>query len=191
MTRLLGKLGLLSLVTCGIVACQSLDVARIKHVKETESTKSNALVFCTGTDICEFERLDSIKIIDEKSHHVENEAIEKGFIRLDGISLKNFKALYLSIPPQQHEIVIRFYPISRDKAEKLIVIHEFNAGQSYTFKMYRNRGDKKGTLLNVSAPEPLCVDLKEGQKTIRRFCKQYNALNGLGEFVEKKFNNHQ
>ncbi len=44
----------------------------------------------------------------------------------------------------------------------------------------------KGSLLNVSAPDPLCVDLVQNSKTIRRFCKPYNVLNGLGEFVEQK-----
>ena len=30
------------------------------------------------------------------------------------------------------------------------------------------------------------VELQQEQTTIRRFCKPYNVLNGLGEFVEQK-----
>ncbi len=56
----------------------------------------------------------------------------------------------------------------------------------YTFKMYRERSKNRGSLLDKSAPDPLCVDLKQGAKTIRRFCRPYNVLTGLGEFVEKK-----
>jgi len=52
--------------------------------------------------------------------------------------------------------------------------------------MYRDRTRHQGSLLNVSAPDPLCVALQQDQKTIRRFCKPYNVLNGLGEFVEQK-----
>ena len=61
-----------------------------------------------------------------------------------------------------------------------------NAKQKYTFRMYRDRSRTKGSLLNVSAPDPLCVDLVQNNTTIRRFCKPYNVLNGLGEFVEQK-----
>ena len=192
MVRSAGKFGTFSLAASILLAgCQFLDTARIKNVKETESTKNNALIFCTGTEICEFERLDSIKIVDEKTDRMSNEAIQQGVIRLKGNSFQAENALYLSVPPQQHEVVIRFYPISKDKAEKLFVIHKFNTKQNYTFKMYRNRGTGSGSLLNVSAPDPLCVDLTEGNKTIRRFCKPYNVLNGLGEFVEKKLSNDQ
>ena len=174
-----------------LAGCQTWDTVRIKNVKETESTKKNALVFCTGTEICEFERLDDIGIVDENRYQISNEAIDKGIVRLKGTSLKQPNALYLSVSPKQHEIAIRFYPVSKNRAEKLIVIHQFKPSQNYTFKMYRNRGTGAGSLLNVSAPEPLCVDLIEGQKTIRRFCKPYDVLNGLGEFTEKKVNKRQ
>lgn len=53
--------------------------------------------------------------------------------------------------------------------------------------MYRDRSKHTGgSLLNVSAPEPLCVAMEEGQRTIRRFCRPFNAVTGLGEFVEQK-----
>jgi len=52
--------------------------------------------------------------------------------------------------------------------------------------MFRDRSSRTGSLLNVSAPDPLCVDLQQEKRTIRRFCRPYNVLTGLGEFVEKK-----
>ncbi|ALH95087.1 hypothetical protein [Acinetobacter equi] len=191
MTKSIGILGVFSLIVLMLVGCQAWDTVRIKNIKETESMKKNALVFCEGTEVCEFERLDTINIVDENRYQISDEAIEQGLVRLKGTSLKHPNALYLSVLPQQHEVVIRFYPISKNKAEKLVVIHRFEPNRNYTFKMYRNRGTGTGSLLNVSAPEPLCVDLIEGQKTIRRFCKPYNVLNGLGEFAEKKVNKRQ
>ncbi len=66
------------------------------------------------------------------------------------------------------------------------MIHRFKPAERYTFRMFRARSRHQGSLLNMSAPDPLCVDLKQNQRTIRRFCKPYNVLNGLGEFVEQK-----
>ncbi|GAA5180462.1 hypothetical protein GCM10023345_01880 [Acinetobacter kookii] len=186
MTKVYGQLAVLGLVAAFLSACQSIDTVRIKHVKETESSKTNALIYCAGTANCEFERLNKIQIIDAAQRRVNSAAVESGILRLQANSLSQPNALYLSIPPGQHEVVIRFYPISRDRAETLHVFHQFKPKQRYIFKMYRERNKQQGSLLNVSAPEPLCVDLLQEHKTIRRFCRPYNALTGLGEFVEKK-----
>ncbi|CAM4220296.1 hypothetical protein [Acinetobacter pragensis] len=186
MNKLFGRLALLGAFAAALTACQSINTAQLKNVKETESTKNNALIYCAGTDDCEFERYDQIRILDAANQRLQKSAVKSGILRMRTKSLQDPNALYLSVPAGQHEVVIRFYPISKDKAEQLHVIHKFNAGQRYTFKMYRNRIKQQGSLLNVSAPDPLCVDLKQEHKTIRRFCKPYNVLNGLGEFVEKK-----
>jgi hypothetical protein len=186
MTKVYGQLVVLGLVLASLSACQSLDKKRINNVKETESTKLNALIFCTGTEQCEFERFDQMPIVDAQSHRVSREAIDQGIVRLQPKLLAEPNSLFLSVPAGQHEVVIRFYPISKDRAETLHVFHKFNAQKHYTFKMYRDRTRHQGSLLNVSAPDPLCVELQQNQKTIRRFCKPYNALNGLGEFVEQK-----
>ena len=186
MTKVYGQLAVLGLMLACLSACQSFDTTRINHVEETESTKLNALIFCTGTEQCEFERFDQMPIVDAQSHRVSREAIEQGVVRLQTKLLEEPNALFLSVPAGQHELVIRFYPISKDRAETLHVFHKFNAQKHYTFKMYRDRTRHQGSLLNVSAPDPLCVELQQDQKTIRRFCKPYNALNGLGEFVEQK-----
>lgn len=179
-------IAVLSWLAVSLTACQSLDTVRIKNVKETKQTQSNALIFCEGTEICEFERLGKIRIIDANKHRLENQAIQQGIVRLQRASLKEANAIYLSVTPAQHELVVRFYPISLDKAETLHLIHHFNEKQRYSLKMFRKRSHSKGSLLTVSAPDPLCVDLQQNFKTIRRFCKPYNVLNGLGEFVEQK-----
>lgn len=185
MTKSLGQIILLCGAVISLSACQSLDTARLKKIKETSSTQSNAKLYCSGVDVCEFERLDEIQVVNEDNHRIDRDALKQGVVRLDTAS-KESNSLYLSVPAQQHEVVIRFYPVTKDRAEKLHVIHRFKAQQNYTFHMYRERNFVSGSLLNVSPPEPLCVDLKEGKKIIRTFCKPYNVLNGLGEFTEKK-----
>ena len=41
-------------------------------------------------------------------------------------------------------------------------------------------------LLNVSVPDPLCVDLEQDGHVIRRFCRPFDVTTGLGEFLEQK-----
>ncbi|ENW87118.1 hypothetical protein ABFP25_03630 [Acinetobacter indicus] len=186
MLKVFRRLAVLGGVATLLTACQTWDTARLKQVKETQASQSNARIYCSGTEHCEFERLNRVMIMDAESQRLSREAIKQGLVRLQADSLRQPNPLYLSVPAKQHEVVIRFYPISRDQAETLHVIHQFKPRQTYTFKMYRDRSKHKGSLLNVSAPEPLCVDLLQNQKIIRRFCKPYNVLNGLGEFVEQK-----
>lgn len=186
MTKSFGRILVFGTVALSLVACQSFDTARLKKIKETENTHLNAMIFCSGTERCEFERADTIQIVNESNKRIDQSAINQGIVRLNGQSLKEANSLYLSVPAQQHEVVIRFYPISINRAEKLHVIHHFKPMRTYIFNMYRSRSGGVGSLLEVAAPEPLCVDLIEGNETIRRFCKPYDALTGLGEFSEQK-----
>lgn len=172
-----------------LTACQNAPtvVDQVRIAQNTlENKVNNATLYCSGTESCEFERINDIVVMDAKSHRISRQAMEHGIIRLDGSVFSRKQQIYLSIPAKQYEVVIRFYPISPDRAEMFHVIHEFKPNQSYTFKMYRDREKRSGSLLNVSAPEPLCVDLQQEQHTIRRFCRPYDVSTGLGEFVEKK-----
>ena len=172
-----------------LTACQNAPtvVDQVRIAQNTlENKVNNATLYCSGTESCEFERINDIVVMDAKSHRISRQAMEHGIIRLDGSVFSRKQQVYLSIPAKQYEVVIRFYPISLDRAEIFHVIHEFKPNQSYTFKMYRDREKRSGSLLNVSAPEPLCVDLQQEQHTIRRFCRPYDVSTGLGEFVEKK-----
>ena len=169
-----------------VSACQTIDTLKLKSIKETSVTKKNALIYCAGTADCAFERLDKISIVDAKTGHLNPDATRNNLVRLNAQNLNRPNPIYLSVPQGQHELVIRFYPISRDKAEVLHIFHRFQAEQKYTLKMYRARSVKVNSLLNASVPDPLCVDLIQQQKTIRRFCKPYNTQTGIAEFVEKK-----
>ncbi len=52
--------------------------------------------------------------------------------------------------------------------------------------MYRDKSNRSGSLLNVSVPDPLCVDLEQDGHVIRRFCRPFDVTTGLGEFLEQK-----
>lgn len=186
MAKVLKKLAISMGMVILIAGCQSFSALELKLLKETELTKNNALIFCGGTQHCEFERLGAVRIIDENNHRLEKEAIRQGIVRLKKASPEESSAIYLSVPAAQHELVVRFYPISRNKAETLHLIHKFVAQKKYHLVMFRDRSKNVGNLLMTSSPDPLCVDLQQDLKTIRRFCKPYNVLNGLGEFVEQK-----
>ncbi|MCH7335538.1 hypothetical protein [Acinetobacter sp. NIPH 2699] len=172
-----------------LTACQNtrhvVDQVRIAQ-NILEQKANNATLYCSGVENCEFARIDDIEVINATSHRISREAMERGIVRLQGSVFSRKQQVYLSVPAKQYEIVIRFYPISLDRAEIFHVIHEFKPYLNYTFKMYRNRPKGSGSLLNVSAPEPLCVDLLQEQRTIRRFCRSYDVRKGLGEFIEKK-----
>ena len=181
---------MLGICSVALSACQStntvVDTLRIEQAG-IGNTRANASIYCAGVKHCEFERLNTTPIMDANSHRVSSESLEQGIVRLQGSVFSSHNVMYLSVPADQYELVIRFYPISPDRAETFHVIHQFKSNQHYTFKMYRDRSKHTGgSLLNVSAPEPLCVAMEEGQRTIRRFCRPFNAVTGLGEFVEQK-----
>ncbi|ENV58584.1 MULTISPECIES: hypothetical protein [Acinetobacter] len=189
MIRTFGRSVVLTVSLALIAGCQSTNhVVDTLRIKQAESgLNSNATIYCSGAQLCEFERLNTTPIVDAQKHRVSEQALHQGIVRLEGSVFSPVNSMYLSVPPQQYELVIRFYPISRDRAETFHVIHQFKANQRYTFKMYRDRSKHSGgSLLNVSAPEPLCVELEQENRPIRRFCRPFDAITGLGEFIEQR-----
>lgn len=177
---LIGVLGIL------LSACQTSDFVRVKKAeKKHHNPLNNVVVYCAGAERCEFSRLNNMSLIDENTHRIYPDMLKKGYFKLANQDTKH-PSFYLTIPANQYEMVIRFYPISQQHAEVFHVIHNLKENQQYTFKMYRKRSANAGSLLNVSAPSPLCVDMLQGQKTIRRFCRPYNAETGLSEYIEQK-----
>ena len=176
----------LGTVSMLMTACQTIDTIQLKKLTDSAVNSSDALIYCSGTHDCNFERMDDIKIINAEKRHVDSEALKLKLVRLQAKSLKEPNPVYLSVPAGQHELVVRFYPISPDKAEVLHVFQNFQAKHKYTFKMYRQRSTRNTSLLQASAPDPLCVDLLQNTKIIRRFCKPYNVETGIAEFVEQK-----
>lgn len=182
----------------GLTACQQIPypsssaftqhwIAPTPSKKPASSPQSQmAKIYCSGVSACEFTRVDDLQLLNPKTGKLTPEALNQGIIRMLGATFSENKRVpfYLSMPAKSYEIAISFYPISKYRAENVVVIHEFKAGYQYTFHMYRQRS-KQGSLLDVSAPDPLCVELLQDQLAIRRFCRQHDALTGLGEFVEQ------
>lgn len=190
MQKLIGQSLLLGMCLIGLNGCQNtqqaIKTAQIRYAALTPNVDATVKIFCTGTNTCEFERIGQVPLVSETTHLVSSEAIQKGWVRLKATSTLQSNALYLTVPAQQYEVVIRFYPISIERAETIHVIHPFKANKSYTLMMYRDRAKHVNNLLNAAVPDPLCVKLIEDKRVIRRFCKPYNVLTGLGEFVEQK-----
>ncbi|TCM69219.1 hypothetical protein EC844_103166 [Acinetobacter calcoaceticus] len=177
-------LGISGLVLSGCQTTQS-TVDRIR-IKQAQTAAPNAAqIYCSGTANCEFERVDKLSVVDATSKRINTAVIKTGWLGLTGQPMSS-NGLFLRLPPQQHEVVIRFYPISAQHAEVFHVIHQFKPQQRYDFKMYRQAAASTGSLLNVSTPKPLCVDLLQEQRLIRRFCRPYDVVTGVSEFVEKK-----
>lgn len=170
-------------------ACQSTQQAwdrmRIKQAQDHNVSLNTVQIFCTGAEECEFSRLDQVDIVHPETKRVNAKAIRQGWVAMT-TQASSDHAMFLKVPAKQHELVVRFYPISKDKAEVFHLIHRFEAKQRYTLKMYRQRANHMNSLLKVSAPTPLCVDLVQEQKTLRRFCRPYDVLTGVSEFVEQK-----
>lgn len=188
MTKFLVRGVLISLTGLILSACQSaqmVDLVRIKQAEKNQMSQNTVSVYCSGAEHCEFARLNDLIIMQENTQRANRKAIDKGYLKLTGKPLDQI-GVYLTIPPQQYEMVVRFYPITKDHAEVFHVIHDFKANQKYTFKMYRQRSQGARSLLNVSSPTPLCVDMLQETRTIRRFCRPHNAVTGVSEFVEQK-----
>ena len=155
--------------------------------KILQSKKDSQSVYltCAASIDCHFARVDDILILDEKAKRPTAEAIKQGLIRLEGSLLSAQQKYALSLAGGEHEVVVRFYPVSAERAEHFHIIHNFRTGHLYKMQMYRQKSSVSGSLMQVAAPGELCVDLLQDETVIRRFCRPYNAMTGLGEFVEK------
>ena len=189
MIKYFGFAVLLAVTSLVFTGCQTtlpmVEAMRIKHADLKYDSQNNVQVYCTGAEHCEFSRLNDLVITDEAGQKINQKAINKGYLKLTGEPLDK-NVVYLTIPPKQHEMVIRFYPITKQHAEIFHIIHDFKANQKYTFKMYRQKSQGSGSLLTVSPPTPLCVDMLQEKRTIRRFCRPHNAVTGVSEFIEQK-----
>ena len=186
MTKNLAYSLLLMLSGSLLSACQMMGTVKRQSTNQFDASQNTVQIHCTGVESCQFGRLDDLIIVNEKTQRVSADAKKNGWVNYTE-SADHKKQLYLTVPAQQHELVIRFYPISQQHAEVFHVIHQFKANRKYTFKMYRQRTQSNGgSLLNVSAPPPLCVDLLQETRTIRRFCRPYDVVTGVSEYVEQK-----
>ena len=159
-----------------------VDSYQVLHNQKTNET---AYMSCAASIACRFKRVDAIPLTDDNGRPT-SKAIEQGVLRLEGsiFSLQNQYAL--SLIKGQHELEVLFYPTSNQRAERFHLIHNFDANSRYKLVMSKQKSISKGSLMQMATPGALCVDLLQDEVVKKRFCRDFDALTGLGEFVERK-----
>lgn len=160
-------------------------------------------IACFGTYHCEITRIDNTMIVSPDTHLPVNnsmlvEAPKSGDVTplSDSRSVKivplaksgtdGLINYYARVKPVKREVLVNFYPQDNlDYVERFAIIHEFVEG-SYQLRAYQKKPKQdSGSLLENASPNPLCIELVQDGKTVRRFCKQDDAEH-QGEFVETR-----
>lgn len=161
-------------------------------VEALESPPPKGLVglHCSGgIGGCEFAKLNNIVVIHEVTRQPTEEAIHASVVRFEDNSLSSPQdaRYFITMRPGHNEVKVRFYPVTPDRAENFALIHDFRADRTYRLNMFRQRNtDASASLLSAATPDPLCVDLLENDKVLRRFCRPFDPATGLGEFLEQR-----
>ena len=171
-------------------------------------------IVCAGTYHCEITQIDQTLLIAPDSHKpVSTSMVAKlnkeklvtkqpplqapmtpllnqksvKIVPLSASSMKGLTNYYARVKPAKREVHISFYPENNlDYVERFAMIHDFMQPGTYQLRAYRKKSSQEaGSLLDSASPEPLCVDLMQGSKVVRRFCKQLDTKR-QGEFVETK-----
>ena len=165
-----------------------LSAASIKVLESPLPTGLVAL-HCTGMVSCEFAKLNDVVVVNDLTKQITNEAISASIVRFESTKAADqlVSKYFVGMQPGKNEIKLRFYPITADRAENFSLIHSFRAGKTYQVSMYRKHPTKdSSSVLNIATPEPLCVQLHEDEKVVRRFCRPFDPSTGLGEFIEQR-----
>lgn len=176
-------------------------------------------IVCAGTYHCEITQIDQTLLIAPNSHKPVNPSIvaklnqerlatqqvasqapmsplinQKSIkiVPLSASSMKGLTTYYARVKPAKREVHISFYPENNlDYVERFAIIHDFMQPGTYQLHAYRKKSPQEtGSLLDTASPEPLCVDLLQGSKVVRSFCKQLDTKR-QGEFVEIRATNKE
>ena len=164
------------------------------NVEVLESLLPGGLVdlHCTGMVRCEFAKLNNTVVINDLTKQPSPESIAAAIVRFEPTKATGQQAskYFVGMQPGKNEIKLRFYPITPERAENFSLIHNFLVGKTYQLSMYRQKPvNGSSSILNIATPEPLCVQLHEGEKVVRRFCRPFDPTTGLGEFIEQRVAN--
>lgn len=153
-----------------------------QHRALAAAPSPSVTVDCEGGVGCNFLRVDGVDVPPLASPtpaaalHYQDQGREP-------VSLRR----RVTLTPGLHELKLDFYPLQPDRAEQFKLIHRFESGQPYRLRQYFQRVDRRSaSVLEQAQPDPLCIDLLQGEQLARRFCRPHDARSGLGEFVEKK-----
>jgi hypothetical protein len=126
-------------------------------------------VQCSGGLRCRFDRVDAAAMTAQSDPSAHQAA----------------RFFVLHLPAGLHQLQTSFYPVTLDRAEQFVLIHHFKAGHQYNLHLFRDRHVHASSVLNMAAPDPLCIEVLENQQQIRRFCRPFDPQTGLGEFIEQ------
>lgn len=114
---------------------------------------------------------------------IHNNAIK--IVPLSASAMSNLINYYARVKPAKREVHVNFYPENNlGYVERFAMIHDFASPGTYQLRAYQKKsGQSSGSLLDSASPEPLCVELYQGNTVQRRFCKQIGTEH-QGEFVE-------
>lgn len=159
-------------------------------------------IACVGTYHCEIAKIDKTLIIAPDSHEPVNSAMlstlannteltpltSKRSIKIVPLSdsaMPGFTNYYARVLPAKREVHVNFYPENNvGYVERFAMIHDFADSGTYQLRAYQEKASgNTGSLLESASPEPLCIELYQGNVVKRQFCKQLGSEH-QGEFVE-------
>lgn len=116
--------------------------------------------------------------------------IHKNAIKIVPLSASAMPGLtnyYARVKPAKREVQVNFYPENNlGYVERFAMIHDFAEAGTYQLRAYQKKSNaNSGSLLDSASPEPLCVELYQGNNVQRRFCKEVGTEHE-GEFVEAR-----
>ncbi len=190
----LATLGMVFLVACSSQPPQSTSVASLGERAHSllltgwphSDERHLATVHCSGGLQCRFTALNEIGLLDLQTGEPTEAAQKAAVLRYESMREQPHALYHLAVAEGLHEVRLQFYPVTLARAEQFTLIHQFKAGREYQLNLFRDRQTAPSSLLAMAAPDPLCVNLTENQRVIRRFCRPFDPETGLGEFIETK-----
>lgn len=184
------KLVMSGVLIAGLTACQSTPSPRellrsVVHPMTPQplSTDPNLVsIRCSGGLGCAFEHLDGQSLLTETGQLAAT-ARQSNVLRSEQESAASGGAV-LNPSAGVHQLRVLFYPVTKTRAEHFVLIHNFKAGQDYRLHLFRQREVGVESLLSIATPDPLCIEVLEGEQQVRLFCRPFDPETGLGEFVE-------
>ena len=177
----------------GFAGCHSFSSLKTKPAwmlpnlnTQPEDVSGIASVHCSGGVGCQFVSLNNVELLNPQTGEPTEQGKTDAVLRFESHSLSNSSQYYLALTAAPHDVEVLFFPISRDRAEKFTLIHRFKAGHRYDFKLYRQEREQSASLLSLAGPAPLCVDVLDDDKVVRRFCRNYGFQTMTTSFVEQK-----
>ncbi len=195
MRRLFALMGGGLLVGCQSASVPNIPVVQVPPPVATQPGAATAMevvaikgggidVRCSGGVGCTFIDVDGAQVpLYRAGRTTASDGVPYKTQYHEPVSLRR----HIRVQPGKREFKLDFYPLTPDRAEQFKIIHTVVAGRQYELHQYFQRAPRHGgSLLEQAPPEPLCVDLLENNKKIRKFCRSHNGTNGLGEFVEQQ-----